>query len=610
MVIQHNIMAMNSNRMFGITNSAKAKSTEKLSSGYKINRAADDAAGLAISEKMRRQIRGLTQGTENAQYGVSLVQTMDGSMQEITDMLHRMNELVIKGMNDTLTDEDRSFIQMELDQLTKEISNVAERTDFNALRPLSNGEAEYTAPITKLNYQDPIPALSILSRGDYAFPTTGNEWVGINTVSITSPSIFDPRSTIGLPEFATDYGRSWESGDWIDLTLEFNVQIARTSATALPANSGVSLPLSHTLTSVPQNHSLPTNIGGRPNIPATATSGLVTYYYLNTPPQEYIYPDVTIIAPNGDSYTWNGSQQYSNPSAVNITPNPGSPTFDWDVEVSGPDSNGNLNFKILPDKFIHSNDPSINPDCGDHLDINNFEGEWKLEIHNNAPANQVDLTYTQVDWASVETPLGSNNYEWIQQGLATNMSHPNLAQQFQHAEYQHSLVNSVDSTYDAKKHVQGEGPYFIVTGSETNNGIYIDIYDCHAMALGLADLGGYSTVRVYTDPSLPGTENIFHPWEPYGREVAAEGLKLVKDAIYTLNSYRSNAGAQHNRLEHTIANNKNIIENTTAAESQIRDTDMATEMVKFANNNILAQAGQAMLAQANQLNQGVLALLQ
>ena len=131
MVVQHNITAMNSNRQLGITTGIQAKSSEKLSSGYKINRAADDAAGLAISEKMRRQVRGLTQASANAQDGISAVQTAEGALNEVHDMLQRMNELATKAANDTLTSSDRSYIKSELDALSTEIDRTSAATEFN-----------------------------------------------------------------------------------------------------------------------------------------------------------------------------------------------------------------------------------------------------------------------------------------------------------------------------------------------------------------------------------------------------------------------------------------------------------------------------------------------
>ena len=131
MVVQHNLTAMNSNRMLGLTTSAQAKSTEKLSSGYKVNRAADDAAGLAISEKMRRQIRGLTHASANAQDGISCVQTAEGALTEVHDMLQRMNELAVKASNDTMTSTDRQYINSEIQALVSEIDRVASTTTFN-----------------------------------------------------------------------------------------------------------------------------------------------------------------------------------------------------------------------------------------------------------------------------------------------------------------------------------------------------------------------------------------------------------------------------------------------------------------------------------------------
>lgn len=131
MVVQHNLRAVNSNRMLGLTAASQSKSSEKLSSGYKVNRAADDAAGLAISEKMRRQIRGLTQASLNAQDGISLVQTAEGALNEVHDMLQRMNELAVKAANGTNLSEDRGYIQKEVDALIAEIGRVGTTTKFN-----------------------------------------------------------------------------------------------------------------------------------------------------------------------------------------------------------------------------------------------------------------------------------------------------------------------------------------------------------------------------------------------------------------------------------------------------------------------------------------------
>ena len=153
MVVQHNLTAINANRMLGITQGTLSSSTEKLSSGYKINRAADDAAGLSISEKMRKQIRGLTKASSNAEDGISAVQTAEGALQEVTDMLQRMNELAVQASNGTNSTTDRQSIQDEIDQLTTEIDRVAETTKFNETY-LLKGNADGTSSSQLVNAHD------------------------------------------------------------------------------------------------------------------------------------------------------------------------------------------------------------------------------------------------------------------------------------------------------------------------------------------------------------------------------------------------------------------------------------------------------------------------
>ena len=144
MVVQHNLRAMNSQRMLGITAAQQKKSSEKLSSGYKINRAADDAAGLSISEKMRRNIRGLTQASYNAEDGISLVQAAEGALHEIHDMLQRVNELCVKAANDTYAEEDRTYIQQEIDQIVSEVDRISNTTSFNERKLLDGSYTDRT----------------------------------------------------------------------------------------------------------------------------------------------------------------------------------------------------------------------------------------------------------------------------------------------------------------------------------------------------------------------------------------------------------------------------------------------------------------------------------
>lgn len=187
MVVQHNLLAMNSNRMLGLSTSSKAKSSEKLSSGYRINRAADDAAGLSISEKMRRQIRGLTQASANCQDGVSLCQIADGALNEVQDILKRCSELAIKAANDTNTEEDREYIQMELDQLSEEIDRVHATTEFNNQSIFS--ENGISPAFNKLN---PITANI---DGSYSVSMPSGMTVTLSLVDVDGNRIGSPTET-------------------------------------------------------------------------------------------------------------------------------------------------------------------------------------------------------------------------------------------------------------------------------------------------------------------------------------------------------------------------------------------------------------------------------
>lgn len=339
MVVQHNLTAMNSNRMLGLTQSSQAKSTEKLSSGYKINRAADDAAGLSISEKMRRQIRGLTQASLNASDGISCVQTAEGALNEVHDMLQRINELAVKGENGTLTSVDRSYIQSEVKQLMSEIDRVQSTTTFNEQNLL-----------------------------DGSFTNKGLQ--------------------VGA-----------ESGQHIAITI------------------------------------------------------------------------------------------------------------------------GNMNTNELIGKAIFNN------------------------------GNNTKFKVDHLDNKSTDTVL----YGTLTGGKAT------LDAEMLNKFYEFDPANAVDT-----------------------------------------DVQGLTAATNAADNTVDDA--------PTAADFAALNA-FAKSAMKTVSQQRSDLGAIQNRLEHTIKNLDNVVENTTAAESQIRDTDMATEMVKYSNNNILTQAGQAMLAQANQSNQGVLSLL-
>ncbi|WP_337631292.1 flagellin [Waltera sp.] len=398
MVVQHNLTAMNSNRMLGLTTASQAKSTEKLSSGYKINRAADDAAGLSISEKMRKQIRGLTQASLNAQDGISAVQTAEGALTEVHDMLQRMNELAVKASNGTMSKDDREYVQNEVDQLVTEIDRVAETTKFNE---------------------------TYLLKGD-------------DTKPAVTENVFKKFDVSTLNSVISDTSKISESNDFDSMTGKFTLKF---------------------------------------------TSGLAV------------------------GGTWDGK-------------------------------------RIVDDAAT-----------------NTTKEEIKL-----ADAKKAELDALNAAITNSKQVTGTATADGAAFGMTSAAT---MKQSYTYA-----------AAIDVSLHVGAD--------STANNRINLSIDSMSASGLHVTGL------------KVNGTD----------ASNATAAINTISDAIQKVSTQRSALGAVQNRLEHTINNLDNVVENTTSAESQIRDTDMATEMVKYSNNNILAQAGQAMLAQSNQSNQGVLSLLQ
>ena len=450
MVVQHNLTAMNSNRMLGLTTASQAKSTEKLSSGYKINRAADDAAGLSISEKMRKQIRGLTQASSNAQDGISAVQTAEGALTEVHDMLQRMNELAVKASNGTNSEDDREYIQNEIDQLTTEIDRVSTTTKFNE---------------------------TYLLQGDAEGVTAAEQTVEVATVNAT------------IAKGATVKAGTVELGK-VGLKTEgkakYSTDVDSLTGSVLTALNG--------------------NAQGTITLTATVKNGKVDKWT------------------DGDGAEYTAAQLKES----GITVNDGVQDQDTIILTKKFEKNDKLG-----EKGVVYGDPTAANLSGSALG-----STLKTTIKNtNGTATMVDYDSTYVpDALKLDLHVGA------------------------------------DSTSDNK--------------------IQLEIKSMSSSALGLLNSDGRLLVNGKDSTN------------------ADAAIDTIANAIQKVSTQRSALGAVQNRLEHTINNLDNVVENTTSAESAIRDTDMATEMVKYSNNNILSQAGQAMLAQANQSNQGVLSLLQ
>ena len=482
MVVQHNLTAMNSNRMLGITTGSQAKATEKLSSGYKINRAADDAAGLAISEKMRKQIRGLTQASSNAQDGISAVQTAEGALTEVHDMLQRMNELAVKAANGPMSESDREAVQSEVNQLVTEIDRVAITTKFNETYLLKGNNA---GEVGKLTFKDAQANMTPTAAG---------------ATNLFGSSVKQVNDSTGILKAGT--ATLDGSDNSLKNTLAFGENIS--DATLVTGYDG----------------DIQKAVTGSTNVKGYAIKvGNTTYY--------------AIDATTNRSTTAKGTE-----ASV-------SQVVDY-INKFGEQNGAN---GIPSAKAFASMDEmmaAIKNDNGTHIKaISSYVAE-KADDGNaitTVVGDNGNLTAADTTWLKVET------------------------------------FADLNSAVDLSLHVGAD--------SSADNKINMNIAMMSAKGLGINGL------KVNGDNS----------------DNATGAIDTIAAALQKVSNQRASLGAVQNRLEHTIANLDNVVENTQAAESAIRDTDMATQMVTYSNNQILAQAGQAMLAQSNQANQGVLSLL-
>ena len=486
MVVQHNLTAMNSNRMLGLTTASQAKSTEKLSSGYKINRAADDAAGLSISEKMRKQIRGLTQASSNAQDGISTVQTAEGALNEVQDMLQRMNELAVKAANGTNSEDDRSYIQNEIDQLTTEIDRVSETTKFNETYLLKGDKSlakEHT--YSYKNFNKAQTGAATFST-DAATTLTATFDAG----TVNSQKLQDEQNELlmALRDQGVKVSKS-SDGKALSYGVELTGSAADKFTVAKNATAekfDIKDKEGNTVGSITVGGADAITAGGAGSAEATIIANTITAAEATQAKAQYYDKDGNAIAANALSKYFTASS----------TTTGGATTTTVAAKADAPD---------LYDA-----------------------------VGNKTTANKDNIAALQDLTASLSI----------------------------------SLHVGADAT--------------------SNNQITLSIDAMSAKGLGVNGL------------KVDGTDDTN----------ALSAIDTIKEAIQKVSTQRSALGAVQNRLEHTINNLDNVVENTTSAESAIRDTDMASEMVKYSNNNILSQAGQAMLAQANQSNQGVLSLLQ
>lgn len=462
MRINHNIASLNTYRQLTANNANSQKSIEKLSSGLRINRAGDDAAGLAISEKMRGQIRGLDQASRNSQDGISLIQTAEGALNETHSILQRMRELSVQSANDTNTADDRKEIQKEIEQLKAEINRVSETTEFNTQK-LLNG--------------------SLGAKGNSA------NTAFIDIVSVTGLKTGTYNATVDTAATQTTYAGAASATD---------AGVLAAQGDALVIN-GVSIDTS-AVTTVAGLRTLVDSYSDRTGV--TTTGGITTSEALELTAIEY--GSTAKIDLSGSDATWLASATLGNVGVQSAA-------------VAGDDAI--VTFR--------------NPDS----------------ISQTVTGVGQTVVYQSAEFSATATLDAS----------ATTFS-----------------VTSAGAT--------------LQIGANKDQSMLVDMNEMSTLTLG--DTG--SLVKDINVQTQAGGNN---------------AIKTIDTALSQVSAERSKLGAFQNRLEHTINNLGTSSENLTAAESRVRDVDMANEMMSFTKNNILMQAAQAMLAQANQQPQGVLQLL-
>lgn len=518
MVVQHNLRAMNANRMLGITQGTLSKSAEKLSSGYKVNRAADDAAGLSISEKMRKQVRGLTQASLNSEDGISAVQTAEGALTEVHDMLQRMNELATKASNGTNALSDRQTIQDEVDQLLTEIDRVSETTKFNEMyllkgntdkvtRYLNAKDAGLDGTITQ-NATRASFTMNALKNGD-TIMIAGREYTICPHDEGKVQDMLIAATTNGKYSYTDMYG---------DVTTGTTGNPDAVNAAAM---AGTHIDLDG-----------------------------VQYTIVSNTAQENVDKNILTLSSILDKIKIGSTAKY----------------------------NGKIYHTLADGKYDAANNTLSDVDDIDDIDasyITDLQAykmiRQELGLANNIGANKENSNVDIIIKDAEDTTKTLN--------LSTASDTAPITD-----------AKKVTFTFDKGQYTAQEDFNFslhVGADADMTNKISVGIQALDTAGLGIEGLN----VKDSTGAS------------------ATYAIDSISDAIATVSSQRSLLGAVQNRLEHTINNLDNVVENTTSAESQIRDTDMATEMVRYSNANILSQAGQSMLAQSNQANQGVLSLL-
>jgi flagellin len=546
MIINHNVMAQNTHRMLGINSAKTEDSIGKLSSGQRINKAKDDAAGLAISEKMRAQIRGLNQASRNAQDGISMIQTAEGALNETHEILQRMRELADQSANGTNTDEDRSHLQDELDQLKSEVDRIGNTTEFNTKKLLDGSLKNAGGSIVD---QDSTvgSVVAKLSAGK----VTGTAAMGTASESVVSAAHFiEETIVIDKTEFKVD---------WSDLTSAEKTTISGSLTTTAEKQAAADLIIQKINEAIDASGSNVDHVSG----------------YLSSG---------KLVIESGSKGT-DSSFEFKTDNAVLSTILTGSGGNAASAPVSAGSSNYDkttvadltkFNFKIGDITMVASNQGAITNGAAMSAGaaalasgINIAISAYNTDVLGGAVSG--DEGFIQDVQVNV---LSDGRFEILSESGEISFWDKDGS----------TMISDIGLD-DASTSASGNGGITFQIGANEKQTMNFGMSDMRSNALGLA------TVDVDTQSN------------------ATNAITSLDEAISDVSTERSKLGAVQNRLEHTIKNLETSSENLSASESRIRDVDMAKEMMEFTKSNILSQAAQSMLAQANQQPQGVLQLL-
>lgn len=560
MRINYNVSSIIARNALNNNDMRLSNSTQRLSSGYKINSAADDAAGLAIARKMNAQIKSLQQANRNSNDGLSVVNTADGAMAEMHDILQRMNELAIQSANGTNADSDREQIQKEIDQLVKEIDRIADTTQFNA-QNLLDGSFAYKGYTNTEN-------VKVMSY---------SEGVTSGTYAIGKLTYYHYEDTITYTNQERDikHQERYEasSADDVKAALITSSSISAFEQNgqkvdgykAFPDGSKVILEDDNIIIKAENNFEMKLTLNDREYVDTgIATTSVSTYVTTNC------YKNITVVSDkNNARYNIEELNFYHEEDAQNTT-------VDDHIYTSSEEAG----YKDLKEDFAELFEQQY-PDCDIEIDDVKYDGTDTFSIDITA-TNKKDGTVTK---ETLNFTLYQNRDDY-----------GNIVNKKELADYKYSTTETVKTRYDIGNdsdiskcialNMTGMGAMKVQVGANEGQQIEIEIPALNTINLGVDNL----------DISTEDT--------------ATAAIDIVGNAINQLSGVRAKIGAIANRLEHTITNLNTTEENMTASYSRIMDVDMATEMTEYSTVQVLVQASTSMLAQANERPQQVLQLLQ